>query len=113
MRGVKQVLPLFIVCANPACGALKQVKNQSEQRRRRFCSPRCNGAASGGVQHMTREARLAAAMKSKDVRRRAALVRWQGMSPLQIAREAYCMGWKAGARAVRRRLGVPKKEHAA
>jgi len=97
---------LFIVCANRRCGAVKRVKSRYEQRRRRFCSRRCVGAACGGVQRLTLEQRRAQAMRSKATKQKRAMQRLEQMSKIQIWRTAYSIGWKAGARSARRRAAA-------
>jgi hypothetical protein len=101
---------LFIVCANPACEALKRVPSRSQQQRQRFCSRRCAGQICGAVAHLTREQRRAAALKSKRARQRRALRRLAKLSKVEVYRAAYSVGWKAGARSARRRLTITPEE---
>lgn len=97
-------VPLFIVCANPSCGQVKQVRNRYEQRTVKTCSRRCQGILFGHIQKLTSEQRQVAAARSTVVRRARAMRALAGLSPLEIYRRAFSNGWKAGVRSARRRL---------
>jgi hypothetical protein len=98
-------VPLFIVCQNPRCCAVKQIPKLSLQRRQQFCSRRCAGTISP-VARQSPAVRRALAKKANDTRRSQWIVKLAGLTPGEIYRLAYSVGWKAGVRRERRRKGA-------
>jgi hypothetical protein len=96
--------PLFIVCANPACRKVKEVRSPYEQRTIKTCSRRCQAVVFNyAARNMTPEDRRRGAERSKVVRRRAAMRALEGLTPVQIYRKAFSAGWHAGVQSARRR----------
>lgn len=107
-------LPRFIVCANPACQAVKEVRRPSDQRRRKYCSHRC-------ASHMTAGSRRAAcseacrrvALAYAHRRRLAALERLKGLTPLESYRRGYDCGFESAKRQFLRKYTLIPKGAAA
>lgn len=87
----------FIVCKNPTCRAVVEVRSAYYQKRRKFCSKRCNGIMTG-AKNIPREARSRGGHTSRQIRQAAAMARLAGLSPVEIWRQAYRAGWKTGRR---------------
>lgn len=80
----------------------REIKHQKRQNR----SWRCRSCSQRGIRcNLTPAARKLGLERSQQTRRS----RWQSslelLSKSDIARKFYRMGWKAGARSVRRRIG--------
>lgn len=105
MRGVKRTVPLYITCQRPGCEAVKQVRTPSQQRRYRFCSPRCIGLVCQNIRHGTAKgvARSARARKAR------VLARVQGLVPLEAFRLGYQMGLESKLRQIRKRYQLVRK----
>lgn len=95
-------VPLHVVCANPQCQSVFEVHNRYEQKTRKCCSQRCNGVLHA-KRFLTRDVRSRGGNASKVKRRAARMRELASLSPVEIYRSAYAVGWKAGVRAARRR----------
>lgn len=90
-----------VVC--PRCGKSRTVKHPKRQNK----SWRCRPCAHTPSKNLTPEARARGAAKllvANRQRFKARLAALAGELPIEIARRYYRIGWKAGARSVRKRL---------
>lgn len=96
-------LPRLIVCQNPACGIVKDVKKPYLQREQKYCSFQCRPS---NLARLSKATRRANARKANDVRRSRWLLQLKGLTPGEIYKRGYSVGWKAGVRRERRRTGA-------
>ena len=98
MKPNRQQGPFIVHCAREGCDQTRDVTSAWKQQRQKFCSHRC-----ANVRHRLDQGdRLRGAARSKQIRRMRAIERLRGLSPLEIFRTAYKIGWKQGRRSADR-----------
>lgn len=83
--------PYFIVCANPACAAVKQVRRPSEQIRHRFCSRKCAAIVLCNITKIQGANRRGGLERGR-LARLAVVARVSGLTPLAAFRLGYEKG---------------------
>lgn len=66
-----------------------------------FCSQRCNALYKNRMCPLTQADRRKGALKGNETKRRRALEKLAGMSPVEIFRKGYRTGWHRGVRYAR------------
>lgn len=94
--------PYFIICANPTCEQVKQVRRPSDQQRHRFCSRKCSAIVVCNITKVAGAARLGGLAKAKQAQR-AVVARVQGLTPLAAFRLGYDRGLQSKHRQLRKR----------
>lgn len=99
-------VPLFIVCANPACEKVREVRKRGDQKKQRHCSRRCallmrptltrDGMRRGGLERARRS-------------RLARLARLPA-SPLDAFRLGYIRGWQSAKRQIVQKFSLTRRE---
>lgn len=90
-------LPLYIVCAYGPCGNVVPVAKPSLQKRRKYCSQRCNGLANANCTK-NRAACARGGTETAHRKRLAVLQRVKGLSALEAFRQGYRLGLQRGYR---------------
>jgi hypothetical protein len=101
-RRMKPKMPYFIVCANPACGKVKQVRRPSEQKRHRFCSRKCAAIVICNITKVPGAPRLGGLARGRMLRL-ALMKQLDGLSPIAAFRLGYDHGLQSKHRQIRRR----------
>jgi len=111
MRGIRRVVPLFIVCKRHGCEGIREVRRPHLQRKGGYCSSRCAAIDTRNIA----KADHASAGRMSALRRRQQLkARLATLSPLAIFRLGYTRGLQAKWRTLRKVYDlVPKQQGAA
>ena len=104
-------VPLFIVCENPACQKVREVRKRGDQAKQRHCSRRC---AMTMRHNLTREAARRGGLEAGRRRRAAAMARLAGLSAVEAFRLGYNRGFQSAKRKILSQyVLIPRKAAAA
>ena len=91
-------LPRLFVCANPRCERVVEVSKPYEQKRRKFCSQRCNAIVNRNI---LRASHALGGLRSGQTRRARFLAR---LEPMTDKVEIFRYGYKCGLQSKTRQL---------
>lgn len=90
-------VPLYIVCANPKCGKVREVKKRGDQKKQEHCSHAC---AMTMRRNLTREAMRRGGLEAGRRRRAAAIARLDRFTKVEAFRAGYNRGFQSAKRKI-------------